>query len=255
MSRTLFSAPLGLIATFMSSFPLLIHASNVMEGPDDAPQGKIVGHGAGTVGQQNVIGSVPPDRDMRAWTAEGYHGDNARNYSSYNTTTFPTTTYNSYYGATGYPNAYNAYYGTAGYPTTTYSASYYGATGYPNTYNAYYGTTGYPTTYNPSYYGSTGYPATTYNAPYGNYGDLNILNNSYYNMSGSPTSFYNPYGTYNYNYPYSSYSTYPNPYGYTGYRPYYPGGSMYNPNTTFVNPPSSLNAPRYPVYSETYLYR
>lgn len=98
-----------------------------------------------------------------------------------------------------------------------------------NVYGSYYGTYGYPA---PSYYGTYGYP--------------NDLYDSYY-------------GTYDYRYPsYSSYSTYPiysNSYVYPGYRSYYNPG-MYNPNTVFVNPPSSLNYPTgYPVYSENYIYR
>lgn len=90
----------------------------------------------------------------------------------------------------------------------------------------------------------------------------------YYGQSGSYPRNYgypNPnydsyYGNYNYNYPsysqYSTYPIYPNQYAYPGYRPYYYNPGMYNPNTTFVNPPSSLNSPTgYPSYSETYVPR
>jgi hypothetical protein len=67
-------------------------------------------------------------------------------------------------------------------------------------------------------------------------------------------SYYgNPYGAYNYNYP--AYSAYPNPYVDPYYGAYYYNPGMYNPNTTFVNPPDPLNYPTgYPGYSETYYY-
>lgn len=79
-----------------------------------------------------------------------------------------------------------------------------------------------------------------YNSPYGAYGSY-----------GYPSSPY--YGTYGYSYP--SYSTYPNPYTYPSYGTYYYNPGMYNPDTTFVNPPSPMNYPTgYPGYSETYIY-
>lgn len=80
---------------------------------------------------------------------------------------------------------------------------------------------------------------------------------SYYGSYGNPTPYY---GTYDYgypsypSYPYSAYPIYANPYMYPGVYYYNPG--MYNPNTTFVNPPNSMNYPTgYPSYSETYIYR
>ena len=52
------------------------------------------------------------------------------------------------------------------------------------------------------------------------------------------------------------YPNYSNPYGYPGYGAYYYNPGMYNPQTTFVNPPSSLNYPTgNPGYSETTVYR
>ncbi|MBA2369356.1 MAG: hypothetical protein H0V82_10100 [Candidatus Protochlamydia sp.] len=77
--------------------------------------------------------------------------------------------------------------------------------------------------------------------------------------SGYNEIYSNPYGTYNYNNPYSAYPySYANPYN-TGAYPYYTGYNynpgIYNPNTTFVNPPDSLNYPTgYPGYSESYYY-
>ncbi len=109
----------------------------------------------------------------------------------------------------------------------------------------------YQSATNPYYGGLYGSPYGTYSYPA----------SPSYGVYGYPTSIYNaPYGVYGYNYPsYSSYSNYPvysNPYGYPGYRAYYYNPGMYNPNTTFVNPPSSLNYRYgYPAYSETYLYR
>lgn len=87
---------------------------------------------------------------------------------------------------------------------------------------------------------------------YGQYG-------SYYGTYGYPNTTYDSYyGNYNYNYPsyssYSNYPIYPNTYVYPGYRASYNPG-MYNRNTTFVNPPSSLNSPYGPVYSQTYINR
>jgi hypothetical protein len=78
-----------------------------------------------------------------------------------------------------------------------------------------------------------------YDGPYG-----------YYGHYGYPAPMY--YG----NYPYSPPPIYSNPYASPGYMPYYYNPGMYNPNTNFVNPPSSLNYPTgYPTYSETYIYR
>jgi hypothetical protein len=102
-------------------------------------------------------------------------------------------------------------------------------TNYYGRYGSYYGTYGYPSS---AYYGYYGYPSSIYDSYYGNY---------------------------NYNYPYSLYSnypTYPNPYVNPYYGGYYYNPGMYNPNTIFVNPPSSMNYPYgYPGYSETYMYR
>lgn len=123
-------------------------------------------------------------------------------------------------------NSYNRGYPNAGYGT-------YGAV--PG-YGTYGGAYGYPNTMIDSY-GSYGYPNTMYDTNLGLYGNPNAMYDPYY---GAPA----------YNNPYSGYPNYPNPYGNPGY--YYNPG-MYNPNTTFVNPPSSLNSPLgYPGYSETY---
>lgn len=77
----------------------------------------------------------------------------------------------------------------------------------------------------------------------------------YYGPYGYPNPVYDPnYGGNYYNYPYSTYPSYPNPYMYPRYRPYYYNPGMYNPDTNFINPPSSLNYPTgYPMYSETYI--
>lgn len=89
---------------------------------------------------------------------------------------------------------------------------------------------------------------------YGQYGP-------YYGNYGYPTNNTTPFdpydGTYSYTYPSYFYPIYPtNSYIYPSYGVYYYNPGMYNPNTTFVNPPSSLNYPmRYPSYSETYIYR
>lgn len=217
MYRIVFSLGLMLI----NSLPLIGHASeDDLAVRDDAPRGKIVG--AGRVGQQYPRLAARPDRDLRARTLDRYRGNAARYYG-----------YNSYYGNYG------------GYPAGSYFDTY----GNPNS------------TYN-TYYGAYGYPTSAYNNYYGAYG--NPLSGSY------PLSNYDSYyGAYNPNYStLSPYATYPNPYApnpyanpgynpyYSPYRPYdYPGGSMYNPNTTFVNPPSSLNYPTgYPMYSESYIY-
>jgi hypothetical protein len=97
--------------------------------------------------------------------------------------------------------------------------------------------------------------ARNYTSSYGAYGYPSNVYGSYnYPVYGSS------YGAYNYP-GYSSYSTYPlypstsaYPYDYYGASYYNPG--MYNPNTVFVNPPSSLNyTTGYPGYSETYIYR
>jgi hypothetical protein len=131
------------------------------------------------------------------------------------------------------------------------SSSYYGNYGYPG--NSYYGNYGYPGN---SYYGAYGYLGNSY------YGANGYLGNAYYGANNSylGNSYY---GAYDSNYlPYSSYSTYNYPnypnaytYGYPGYDTYYYNPGMYNPNTVFVNPPSSLNyATGYPLYSENYIY-
>lgn len=120
-------------------------------------------------------------------------------------------------------------------------------------YDAYYGR--YPNVTYGSTYGAMGYPSTVYD---GAYGYPNSLNEPNYGVYGYPNTMIDPYygGTgYNYSmYPnYSNYPIYPNPTAYPNYRSYYYNPGMYNPNTTFVNPPASLNYPTgYPGYSETY---
>lgn len=142
-------------------------------------------------------------------------------YNRYRDSTLRSYGYGSYYGTynSGYPSSFS--YST--YPI--YANSYV----YPG-YGTYY--------YNPGMYN----PNTTFVNP------PSSLN--------TPTSYPIYSGTYNYANPYSTYPTYQNPYAYPGYGAYYYNPGMYNPNTTFVNPPSSLNYPTgYPMYSETYIYR
>lgn len=90
---------------------------------------------------------------------------------------------------------------------------------------------------NPDYYGQSDY---------------------YYGQYAYPAPVYDPYyGTSSYpSYsPYSTYPSYPNPYMYPRYRAYYYNPGMYNPDTSFVNPPSSLNyRTGYPRYSQSYIY-
>lgn len=226
MSRIMFSLKL----VFMSAFPLLVHASNILEGPDDAPRGKIVGAGTKAPTWQSIEMDNRNNQTFQNRSLNQYQINAARNYSQSR----------SYDGLSGYPatinNAYYGAYGAYGYPNSLYDSNY-GNYNYPNSaYNPYYGA-GYPNSLYDSYYGSGN---STYENYYGNYGPSISPYNSYYEA-------------YNSNYPYSNYS---NPYAaYPSYRPYYPSGNMYNPNTVFINPPSSLNAPRYPIYSESYLYR
>jgi hypothetical protein len=93
-----------------------------------------------------------------------------------------------------------------------------------------------------SYDSSYGYPIGSY------YGSYYSTYPSYSYYSAYPV-YSNPYANSYYVNPYYQYV---NPY----YGSYYYNPGMYNPNTTFVNPPSSLNYPTgYPGYSETYIYR
>lgn len=224
MSRIIFSFLLGSMIILMSSLPSIASADKKREGHHDRArqQSKIIGkqgkQGTGITERQDLRVAGRADRDLRNRTLERDQANLAR-YSAQ---------YNSYYGLSGYPTT-SSYYGTYGYPTSVY--------------NNYYGAYGYPTGLSNTYYGTYGYPTSLYDTSYGAY--------------GYPTSLYDTYYD-TYNYPSSLSSTYPiysNPYVYPGYNPYYNPG-MYNPNTIFVNPPSSLNYPSgYPGYSETYLYR
>lgn len=217
MYRIFFSLLFVFIFMFVSTSPSIVQGAERRD--DDAPQGKIVGNvGNQGVARTGAIRYTDPNQNFRQRANLNRYQRNAlRNYNSYNR---------------GYPNAgYGTYGGVTGYGT------YGGGTGY----GTYGGAYGYPNTMNDSY-GSYGYPNTMYDANLGLYGNPNTMYDPYYGTSG----YNNPYS----GYPNSGYPNYPNPYGNPGY--YYNPG-MYNPNTTFVNPPSSLNSPLgYPGYSETY---
>lgn len=130
-------------------------------------------------------------------------------------------------------------YGNPGGAYPAYGASY-GAYGYPNySYDPAYSSYTYPGFSNNQIYGGN-YPSSLSTSTYPIY--PNTYTSPYPNTYGGYPGNYGSYGSYGYQN--------------LGYPNYYYNPGMYNPNTVFVNPPSSMNYPTgYPSYWESYYRR